>query len=128
MFKHSRRWISRDDNLDCLHLVWHCHNFLLLNVHVLEVEIGLVLGQLDLLGGVGDDLIDTQEEDEEDVLDDDEEAGPLEVSPVLAGRVPEVQGQQGQVGQDGQQGRQAEGMVPGAGAVGQDRNGVDSRG
>ena len=109
-------------------LVSHCHNFLLLNVHVLEVEIGLVLGELDLLGGVGDDLIDTQEEDEEDVFDDDEEAGPLEAAPVLAGRVPEVQGQQGQVGQDGQQGRQAEGMVPGAGAVGQNIKGVHSRG
>ena len=57
---------------------------LLLNVHMLEMEICLVLGQLDIFRGVRDELVDSKEKNEEDMLNRQEHSHPLNVCPSLS--------------------------------------------
>ena len=87
-------------------------SFLLVpSVH--EDEIISVYGGLDLARLVGDQPVDGHAHPQEDVLDDDEEHGPLQ----LRGGGPEgldvgVHGEEGAVGHHGDDGGDGEGGVP----------------
>ena len=61
-----------------------CYKSLLLHMHMLEMEVCLVLGQLHIFGSVRYELVDPKEEDKEDMLDQQECSEPLHISPSLS--------------------------------------------
>ena len=71
-----------------------------------------VTSKLHPSGGVADESVDAEEDDEEDVLNDDEHPEPLQVRPLLTSCVPQIQSNEATVGDDTDDGSESEGRVP----------------
>merc|ERR1719278_1254613 len=87
---------------------------MLFNMHMLEMEVRLVLGQLHILGSVGYELVDPKEKDEEQMFYQQESSHPLHISPALSHRLSQVQGQEGTIGDDAEKSSDTKGEIPGA--------------